>query len=61
MQEPTDISQLCSLLGMVTYYREMWPQHSPILTPLTELLGTKTYIWTDKQSAAFKQMKAVLA
>ena len=61
MQEPKDIGQLQSFLGMVTYYRDMWPGCSHILDPLTELLGTKTFVWTEAQSKAFKQMKAMLA
>jgi hypothetical protein len=46
---------------MVTYYRDMWPRRSHILAPLTDLLGTKNFVWGDAQAKAFTQMKAVIA
>ena len=55
MKPPTNIGELRSFLGMVAYYRDMWPQCSHILAPLTELLGTKTYQWSDACQKAFKQ------
>ena len=61
MQKPTDIGQLRSFLGLVTYYRDMWPRRSHILAPLTELIGTKEYVWGERQQKAFLQMKAVIA
>ena len=61
MEEPTNLGQLRSFLGMVTYYRDMWPRRSHILAPLTELLGTKTFVWGPKQREAFLEMKAVIA
>ena len=61
MQAPTNLSQLRSFLGMVTYYRDMWPRRSHILAPLTELMGTKAYVWEDRQEKAFKEMKAIIA
>ena len=40
----------------------MWPRRSHILAPLlTELLGTKTYKWSDNCQTAFLQMKAIIA
>jgi hypothetical protein len=54
MQAPTNIKQIWALLGMVGYYRDMWPRRrSHILSPLTELTGKKTYFWEDKHQQAF--------
>jgi hypothetical protein len=61
MLPSTNIGELRSFLGMVTYYRDMWPRRSHILAPLTDLLGTKTFVWGDAQAKAFTQMKAVIA
>jgi hypothetical protein len=58
---PTNIGELRSFLGMVTYYRDMWPRRSLILAPLTDLLGTKNFVWGDAQAKAFTQRKAVIA
>jgi hypothetical protein len=56
MLPPTNIGELRSFLGMVTYYRDMWPCRSHILAPLTDLLGTKNFVWGDAQAKAFTQM-----
>ena len=45
---------------MVTYYRDMWPRRSHILAPLTDLVGTKKFVWGDPNQQAFR-MKAVIA
>ena len=61
MEAPTNLNQLRSFLGMVTYYRDMWPKRSHILSPLTELMGSKEYKWEPPQEKASKQMKAVIS
>ncbi len=61
MLPPTDLGQLRSFLGMVTYYRDMWPKRSHILAPLTELLGCKEFAWGAAQDKAFLQMKALIS
>jgi Reverse transcriptase (RNA-dependent DNA polymerase)/RNase H-like domain found in reverse transcriptase len=61
MEEPTNMGHLWSFLGMVTYYRDMWPHRSHILAPLTELIRTKTFKWDESQRKAFKEMKALIA
>ena len=39
----------------------MWPKRSHILSPLTELMGSKEYKWGPLQEKAFKKMKAVIS
>ena len=39
----------------------MWPRHTHVLAPLTELMGKCTFIWTPKHQQAFEHMKALVA
>ena len=61
MQAPSNVKELRSFLGMVTYYRDMWPRRSHILAPLTSLLKTKDFRWGEAQQKAFQEMRALMA
>jgi transposase InsO family protein len=61
MDAPKNVKQTRSFLGAVTYYRDMWPKRSHILTPLTELTGKGKFVWEQKHQLAFEQMKSLMA
>ena len=60
---PTTLKQLWSCLGLITYYCDMWPHHSHILAPLTDLLRLKKgskLPWNDECNKSFEAMKAMV-
>lgn len=64
LQRPSTKTEVRHFLGMVQYYRDLWPRRSEILAPLTELTkGTKkgSIVWTDKCEIAFNEMKRIIA
>ena len=61
MQPPKNIKQLQSFLGLVNFYRNMWPRQSHVLAPLTDLTISKSLIWTSTHHEAFNAMKAMVA
>ena len=64
MQTSKNMKQLCAVIGIITYYRDMWPYCSHILTPLTNLLKipklTKDFPWLPIHDKAFQQMKSLV-
>ncbi len=68
MEPPKTLKELCGFIGMVNYYRDMWPHRAHILTPLmTQTEAPKKsqtqqkYVWKEEMQAAFNQMKALMA
>jgi transposase InsO family protein len=59
---PTTRKQLRSFIGMVNYYRDMWPQRSHLLSPLSSLTSAKTkWEWTKECQTAFDDIKKLIA
>jgi RNase H-like domain found in reverse transcriptase len=59
---PTTRKQLRSFIGMVNYYRVMWPQRSHLLAPLSSLSSAKAkWNWTSECHKAFEDMKRLIA
>ncbi len=68
MEAPKMLKELPGLIGMVNYYRNMWPHQAHILSPLTLQTGApkkgqhqQKYVWTEEMQAAFDQMKVLMA
>jgi hypothetical protein len=61
MERPKLRKQLRSFLGMVNYYRMMWPKRAHILKPLTNISGKNKFKWGEEQEKAFKEIKALVA
>ena len=64
MQRPTNKTEVRHFLGMVQFYRDLWPRRSEILLPITDLTkGAKKgpIEWTPECEAAFMKMKQLIA
>jgi len=64
MDRPQTPTALRSFIGMVNYYRDMWPSRAHVLKPLSDKAGLKKkekLIWTDEMQIAFDKMKKLLA
>jgi len=64
LQRPTNKTEVRSFVGMVQYYRDLWPRHSHILGPISKLTkggGKGAIEWTNQCESTFMEMKRILA
>ena len=58
---PKNRKQLKHFLGMINYYRNMWPKRSHVLAPLSALASPKAkWEWTQKEQLAFEEAKHMI-
>ena len=63
MERPTTVTEVRRLIGMVQYYRDLWPQRSHILQPFTALSGGKKGAkikWTPELEKSFNAIKRMI-
>ena len=62
MTPPKNIRQVCALVGLVNYYRDMWSRRSYLIQPLTALTSTKlTFKRTYVKQQAFDKIKKIFS
>lgn len=58
---PTNVSQVCSFMGLASYYRRFVKDFSRVAHPITSLQKKgKKFIWTEKCEEAFQKLKECL-
>ena len=64
IERPTTVTEVRRLIGMVQYYRDLWPRRSHLLEPFTAISsgkkGTKIK-WTEGLETAFQQIKGMVS
>ncbi|MGH3054181.1 MAG: RNase H-like domain-containing protein, partial [Gaiellaceae bacterium] len=59
---PKERKEVRHFVGLVNYYKNMWPKRAHVLSPLTALTSNKTpFIWTEIHTKAFNEMKALVS
>ena len=62
IERPHNRRSLRKFLGLVNYYRDMWPRRSHFLAPLSSLVSINVrWNWSDECQKAFTQIKSIIA
>lgn len=62
LKAPETKKQLRKFIGMVNYYRDIWPKRSHMMAPLSALTSSKTkWKWENTHQEAFEEIKKEIA
>jgi len=61
LKKPTNIKQLRGVIGLVNYYKDLWPRRAHTLKPLTDMTGKKSFQWTDEMDKSFEEVKKLVS
>ena len=57
---PTNVSEVCSFMGLADYYRHFTKDFSCVAHPITSLQRKGKYVWSDQCEVAFNALKECL-
>jgi len=58
---PKTVKQVRRFVGLINYYRDMWPRRAHIMTPITNLTAKDVkFKWTQIEQKTFDDMNAIL-
>ena len=63
LERPRTVTEVRSLVGLVQYYRDLWPRRSHVLQPFTEISSGKKgkkIQWTPELESAFQSVKKMV-
>ena len=62
MKPPTSCKEVQCFIGIINYYRNMWPRWSQTLARLTRLMSIKgIFKWTQVKQDAFEKITRIMA
>jgi hypothetical protein len=62
MSQPKNQKDARRFVGLINFYRDMYPRRAEIPAPLTSLCGKNTkFLWQDEHQKAFLQMKQLIS
>ena len=62
LSAPKNKKDIWRFIGMVNFYKNMWPKCCMILSPLTNLMGRgKKFVWEKGHQEAFERMKGLMS
>jgi len=57
-ERPTNVTEICSFLGLVVYYRRFIKGLSTIASPLTKLTRKEVrFVWSKEYEESFRELK----